>query len=73
MKNSNLFYMDTLNMRKAAKDPKDSTLVEHRITSDGFKDFHTPAETMPAIRKQIRPSVCSRSTWHGHLIRNISP
>lgn len=39
MKNSNLFYMDSLNMRKAAKDPKDSTLVEHRITSDGFKDF----------------------------------
>ena len=39
MRNSNLFYMDTLNMRKAAKDPKDSTLVEHRITSDGFKDF----------------------------------
>lgn len=39
MKNSNLFYMDTLNMRKAAKDPKDSTLVEHRITSDGFKGF----------------------------------
>lgn len=39
MKNSNLFYMDTLNMRKAAEDPKDSTLVEHRITSDGYKDF----------------------------------
>ena len=39
MKKSNLFYMDTLNLRKAAKDPKDSTLVEHRITSDGYKDF----------------------------------
>ena len=39
MKNSDLYCMDTLNMRKAAKDPKDSTLVEHRITSDGFKDF----------------------------------
>lgn len=39
MKNSNLFYMDTLNLRKAAKNPKDSTLVEHRITSDGYKDF----------------------------------
>ena len=39
MKNSNLFYMDTLNLRKAAKDPKDSTLVEHWITSDGYKDF----------------------------------
>lgn len=38
MKNSNLFYMDTLNLRKAAEDPKDSTLVEHRITSDGYKD-----------------------------------
>lgn len=39
MKNSNLFYMDTLNLRKAAEDPKDSTLVEHKITSDGYKDF----------------------------------
>ena len=39
MKNSNLFYMDTRNLRKAAEDPKDSTLVEHRITSDGYKDF----------------------------------
>lgn len=39
MKNSNLFYMDTMNLRKAAEDPKDSTLVEHRITSDGYKDF----------------------------------
>ncbi len=39
IKNSNLFCMDTLNMRKAAKDPKDSTIVEHRITSDGFKDY----------------------------------
>ncbi len=39
VKNSNLFYMDTLNMRKAVEDPKDSTLVEHRITSDGFKDY----------------------------------
>ncbi|MGM9766593.1 MAG: DPP IV N-terminal domain-containing protein, partial [Candidatus Cryptobacteroides sp.] len=39
VKNANLYYMDTLNMRKAAKDPKDSTLVEHRITTDGFKEF----------------------------------
>lgn len=39
MKNSNLFYMDTMNLRKAAEDPKDSTLIEHRITSDGYKDF----------------------------------
>ena len=60
MKNSNLFYMDTLNMRKAAKDPKDSTLVEHRITSDGFKDFCYAAgnyagNTMTDTTKRVFP------------------
>ena len=39
MKNSNIFYMDSTNLRKAAKDAKDSTLVEHRLTSDGVADF----------------------------------
>lgn len=39
MKGSNLYYMDTLNMRKAAANPKDSTLIEHPITSDGFREF----------------------------------
>lgn len=60
MKNSNLFYMDTLNMRKAAKDPKDSTLVEHRITSDGFKDFsyatgNYAGNTMTDTTKRVFP------------------
>ena len=39
MKNNNLFYMDTTSMRKAAKDEKDSTIVEHQLTFDGKKDF----------------------------------
>ena len=39
VKNANLFYMDSLNLRKALKDPKDSTLVEKRITSDGIREF----------------------------------
>ena len=39
VKNADLWCMDTLNLRKAAKDPKDSTIVEHRITRDGTKDF----------------------------------
>ncbi len=38
-KNSNLWIMDSTNLRKAAKDPKDSTIVEHRLTSDGIKQF----------------------------------
>ena len=38
-KNSNLWIMDSTNLRKAAKDPKDSTIVEHQITKDGIKQF----------------------------------
>ena len=38
-KNYNLFWMDRENLLKAAKDEKDSTIVEHRLTSDGIKDY----------------------------------
>ena len=38
-KNSNLWIMDSTNLRKAAKDPKDSTIVEHQITKDGIRQF----------------------------------
>ncbi len=38
-KNNNLWWMDKENMAKAAKDDKDSTLVEHQLTFDGIKDF----------------------------------
>ena len=38
-KNNNLFWMDAENMKKAAKDEKDSTIVEHRLTSDGIIDY----------------------------------
>ncbi len=37
-KNMDLWWMDAENMAKAAKDEKDSTIVEHRITSDGTAD-----------------------------------
>jgi dipeptidyl aminopeptidase/acylaminoacyl peptidase len=39
VKNCDLFYMDSTSLRKAAKDPKDSTIIEHRLTEDGTKDF----------------------------------
>ena len=38
-KANNLWWMDAENLRKAAKDEKDSTLVEHQLTFDGIKDF----------------------------------
>ena len=38
-KNSNLWIMDSTNLRKAAKDPKDSTIVEFQLTKNGIKQF----------------------------------
>ena len=39
VKNANLYWMDKENLAKAAEDDKDSTLVEHRLTSDGVREF----------------------------------
>ena len=38
-KDNNLWWMDKENMKKAAKDDKDSTLVEHQLTFDGIRDY----------------------------------
>lgn len=39
VKNENLFWIDKENFLKAVKDEKDTTIVEHRITEDGEKDY----------------------------------
>ena len=39
VKNHNLWVMDKENLKKAAKDPKDSTLVERALTTDGSKNI----------------------------------
>ncbi len=39
VKNHNLYCMDTLNLRKAAEDPKDTTIVERQLTFNGTKDY----------------------------------
>jgi Dipeptidyl aminopeptidases/acylaminoacyl-peptidases len=39
VKNANLFWMDRENLAKAVEDEKDSTLVEHRLTSDGIRQY----------------------------------
>lgn len=38
-KNFNLYYMDEANLAKAVEDAKDSTIVEHQITTDGVDGF----------------------------------
>ncbi len=38
-KNSNLWVMDSTSLRKAARNDKDSTIVEHRLTTDGIRQF----------------------------------
>ena len=38
-KGSNLWIMDSTNLRKAALNEKDTTLVEYRLTSDGIRQF----------------------------------
>lgn len=38
-KKDNIWYMDMDNLKKAVEDEKDSTIVEHKITTDGTKDF----------------------------------
>ena len=38
-RNFDLYYMDRENFEKARKNDKDSTIVEHRITKDGIKDY----------------------------------
>ena len=39
LKNHNLYIMDRENLKKAAKDAKDTTIVERALTTDGTKDF----------------------------------
>jgi len=38
-KNYNLYWMDRENFEKAIKDEKDSTIVEHQITTDGIQYY----------------------------------
>lgn len=38
-KNYNLYWMDKVNYEKALKDEKDSTIVEHQITTDGMLNY----------------------------------
>jgi dipeptidyl-peptidase-4 len=38
-KNNNLYWMDKDNYKKAVKDDKDTTIVEHQLTKDGVENY----------------------------------
>ena len=81
VKGGDLYYMDTLNLRKAAKDAKDSTIVEHRITTDGTIEFsyginNYKGNTQKDTTERIYPSelVWSPDSKHFALMRwDMSP
>ncbi|MCQ2140247.1 MAG: DPP IV N-terminal domain-containing protein [Bacteroidales bacterium] len=76
MKNSNLFWMDEENMAKAAKDEKDSTIVEHRLTSDGtrehgygFGNYHGNTETDTTKRHMAAGIAWSPDSKHFAIMK----
>lgn len=76
-KEFNLWYMDMENLKKAMEDEKDSTIVEHQITTDGTKDFpygrgnNDPYATKEDINKRGGASaVWSPDSKHFAIERN---
>ncbi len=62
VKGHNLFWMDSTSLRKAVVDEKDTTLVEHRLTTDGVKEFswgggNYTGDTQTDTTKRTRASV----------------
>ncbi|NEM98686.1 S9 family peptidase [Pontibacter burrus] len=39
-RNYNLYWMDMANYEKALKNEKDTTIVEHQLTTDGIENYH---------------------------------
>ncbi|MEG0500204.1 MAG: DPP IV N-terminal domain-containing protein, partial [Rikenellaceae bacterium] len=52
-KNYNLYYMDSANLAKAVEDSKDSTIVEHQITTDGVDGFGYGKDTDNMTEEEI--------------------
>jgi len=65
VKKYNLWYMDAENLKKAAKDEKDSTIVEHQLTTDGTADFpYGGSYADPyATEKELEKSVPVQLAW----------
>ena len=75
-RNYNLYYMDRENLEKARKDDKDSTIVEHALTTDGILDYaygggpsSLYAEKDEAERRYRASAMWSPDGTHFALIR----
>ncbi len=73
-KNFNLYYMDMANLEKAIEDPKDSTIVEHQITTtgeDGYaygKDLNNVLDTeVKEFPKKRHPAYIAWSPDGNHF------
>ena len=55
-KNSNLWYMTTEDVEKWVRDPKDSTIVEHQITTDATEDtaYHWFEDCIEQVKQDER-------------------
>ena len=84
VKKYNLWYMDAENLKKAAKNEKDTTLVEHQLTTDGTADspyggrYYDPYATEKELNKRVSAQLAwSPDSKHFTLIRtdlsNIKP
>ncbi len=75
VKNHNLYVMDTLNMRKAAEDPKDSTIVERQLTFDGTAnhswdgDNYNGDTEKDSTARRFAPAVWSPDSKHFATMR----
>ena len=64
VRNANLFYMDSTSLRKAAADEKDSTIVEHRLTADGTREFSWGSDNyMGNTVKDTSRRINARIVW----------
>ncbi len=65
VKKYNLWYMDAENLKKAAKDEKDSTIVEHQLTTDGTADFPYGGRYADpyATEKELEKRVPAQLAW----------
>ncbi len=75
VKNYNLYWMDSTSLRKAVKDPKDSTLVEHKLTKDGTRTYswsggnYTGDQQTDTTTRRSAPIIWSPDSKHFAILR----
>ena len=60
-KGYDLYWMDIDDVKKLMEDEKDSTVVDHRLTTDGTKDFYWGGSNYRAA--EVKDTTKRRSNW----------